>query len=74
MRWWRSYRLRRLERKLAVALAKWERAGRPLVVLPPLPPCDHLDTVTVPDLFHGHGMLTVCAYCSRVLEQESGRR
>lgn len=73
--WWREpqcrpWKRRRLEHKLAAGLAKWEQEGRPLVVLPPRPPCDHLDTATMPDPFHSSGTVTVCAYCSVVLDQQ----
>lgn len=67
-RWWWSWRYRCAERRLARIMAD-PRQRNTIVVLPPLPPCDHLDEVTMPDPFHGHGTITACAYCGLVLEQ-----
>lgn len=71
LNYWPRWRVARLERRLAAAFARWERDGRPLVVLPPDPPCPtgHLETVTVADLLGGHGTMMVCAHCSLVLDQ-----
>jgi hypothetical protein len=69
--YWPRWRVARLERRLAAAFAQWVRDGRPLVVLPPDPPCPtgHLETVTIPDLLGGDGMMTACAHCKLILDQ-----
>lgn len=75
LNYWPRWRVARLERRVvavvAAAFAQWERDGRPLVVLPPDPPCPtgHLETVTVPDLLGGPGTMTVCAHCKLILDQ-----
>lgn len=66
--WWLVRRCW-LEWRLARVMAR-PGAKHKIVVLPPLPPCDHLDTATIPDPLHAGQQITVCAYCGRVLEAE----
>lgn len=66
-RWWWAVRRRWLEWKLRRALARSD--AHRIVVLPPPPPCDHLDEVTIPHPMYGSGRLVVCAYCGLVLQQ-----